>query len=47
MPSPLLTPAYACVAVGGGIQVCTENPFLSPALALTLYVMLRMIRRAV
>jgi hypothetical protein len=47
MLSSLLTPACGCVAVGGGIEVCTGNPFLSAALALFLYGMLRVIRRAV
>jgi hypothetical protein len=46
MPFPLPSPASACVAVGGGTVVCTENPFLSAALALLLYAMLRVIRRA-
>ena len=36
----------ACVSVGGGIVVCTEIPFLSAALALVLYIMLKVIRRA-
>jgi hypothetical protein len=47
MPFPLFTQGCACVAVGGGIEVCTGNPFLSAALALFLYAMLRVIRRAV
>jgi hypothetical protein len=44
--TPRPTPASACVAVGGGVVVCTENPFLSGGLALFLHAMLRVIRRA-